>query len=83
MRPITDDNLARAIEAYNRNRNGRPDYSATGPFAFRKYHPDELKGWDAYVLMYITRPTKEAKAAKAEHIKDEAVRLGASPGKGR
>ncbi|QHF00548.1 phospholipase D family protein (plasmid) [Pseudomonas cannabina pv. alisalensis] len=81
-RTITPDDLARAIVAYKRHRDTRPDYSAPCPFSFTKLTPADLADRDAYALLYVRGPSEDAKAATARHSAVEAQTLGATPGKG-
>lgn len=84
-RLITQTDLEEAILAYKRNRKARPDYSPRGPFTFSKYQPHELEGRDAYALLYTSRPSKEAKAAGAQHnqqiVAEQGTEQVASPGR--
>jgi hypothetical protein len=83
VRRITNEDLKHAAEAYNRNRNGRPDYSEPGPFSFGLYDPSGLAARHAYALIYVDRPSEEAEAATAQHLKEEASKYGATEIKSR
>lgn len=82
-RTITSQDMARAILAYKRHRATRPDCSATGPFAFSKYSPADLKDREAYALIYLCGPSEDAKAATAQHAAAQAESFGATAGTGK
>lgn len=82
-RAITSDDIARAIAAYKRHRDSRPDYSAPGPFSFAKFTPADLIDRDAFALLYVTGPSEDAIIATASHSAAEAQLLGATKGKGK
>ncbi|MBC2382601.1 hypothetical protein HF257_22820 [Pseudomonas sp. WS 5106] len=75
-KPITDQDLADAIEAYEKNRDARPDYSRKGPFAFDNYSVADLEGRNAYALLYTSRPGPEAEARAKQHEDEELIEHG-------
>ncbi|MHB2050348.1 phospholipase D family protein [Pseudomonas sp. VEM90] len=76
-RPITDQDLVNATEAYEKNRDGRPDYSRRGPFSFENYSVADLEGRNAYALLYTSRPGPEAEARAKKHHDEVLVEHGA------
>jgi len=70
-RAISAEDLADAVAAYEKNRDGRPDYSRRGPFSFDNYSVADLEGRHAYALLYRTRPGPEADAVTKQHEEQE------------
>jgi hypothetical protein len=77
-RPITDKDLADATEAYENNRDGRPDYSRKGPFSFENYSVADLEGRNAFALLYTSRPGLEAEARAKQHHDEELIEHGSN-----
>jgi len=75
-RPITAKDLAEAALAYEKNRDGRPDYSRKGPFSFDNYSVADLEGRYAYALLYTSRPGPEAEAQAKQHEDQQRIEHG-------
>ncbi|QQD55329.1 phospholipase D family protein [Pseudomonas fluorescens BBc6R8] len=75
-RPITYQDLADATETYEKNRDGRPDYSRKGPFTFDNYSVADLEGRNAYALLYTSRPGPEAEARAKQHEDEQLIEHG-------
>lgn len=82
-RPITDQDLADATEAYDKNRDGRPDYSRKAPFSFDNYSVADLEDRNAYALLYTSRPGPEAEARAKQHEDAEIIEHGSNGQSGK